>query len=234
MRQHKTRRASGAMKLLLLGSVACLAGAALFVLLRGSSGATVPLDVELKVTDEDYHPLAGVPVRLVFGTQDWQAPDAGIRIVTDQDGMARFSTPAVIARRWSFTNIGFTPFSMPFRADHLAIAAELAFVIPKRDGGETAYHWLYTARVDRLPDGDCSTDDLDKVYEAGPDGRFTRLVGRNAAGPNFDGMVDGWRLASAGYRMWDSMLDRVEGAADSKRWHLKLGLMRRPKPILPK
>ena len=50
----------------------------------------------------------------------------------------------------------------------------------------------------------------------------------------FDGMVDGWRLASAGYRMWDSMLDRVEGAADGKRWHLKLGLMRRPKPILPK
>src|SRR3984957_14911253 len=81
MRQQKRRRGGGAMKLLLLGSVACLAGAALFVLLRGSSGATVPLDVELKVTDEDYHPLAGVPVRLVFGTRDWQAPDAGIRIV---------------------------------------------------------------------------------------------------------------------------------------------------------
>src|SRR5580658_3327382 len=194
MRQHKTRGASGAMKLLLLGSVACLATAALFFLLRGSSAASVPLDVE--------------------------------RIVTDQDGMARFSTPAAIARRWSFTNIGFTPFNMPFRADHLAIAAELAFVIPTRDGGENTYHWLYTARVDRLPDGDCSTDDLDKVYEAGPDGRFTKLVGRNAAGPNFDELVDGWRLAGAGYRMWDSMLSRAEGA---KPWHLKLGLMRRPK-----
>src|SRR5580700_4244507 len=62
------------MKLLLLGSVACLATAVLFLLLRGSSAAAVPLDVELKVTDEDYHPLAGVPVRLVFGTRDWQAP----------------------------------------------------------------------------------------------------------------------------------------------------------------
>src|SRR5580658_232593 len=208
MRQHKTRGASGAMKLLLLGSVACLATAALFFLLRGSSAASVPLDVE--------------------------------RIVTDQDGMARFSTPAAIARRWSFTNIGFTPFNMPFRADHLAIAAELAFVVPTRDGGEMTYHWLYTARVDRLPDGDCSTDDLDEVYAAGPDGRFTKLVGRNAAGPNFDALVDGWRLSGAGYRMWDSMLSRVEETEDGKSsdkashttWHLKLGLMRKPKPII--
>ncbi len=40
------------------------------------------LDVELKLTDEDYRPLSGVPLRLVFGTGDWQALDAGIRIVT--------------------------------------------------------------------------------------------------------------------------------------------------------
>ena len=230
------------MKLILLASVACLAGAALFFLLRGSLGATVPLDVELKLTDKDYHPLAGVPVRLVFGTRDWRAADAGIRVVTDHDGMARFVTPGVIARRWSSTNIGFTPLRMPFRADHLAVAAELAFVIPTRDGGETAYHWLYTADIDRLPDGDCSTDDLDKVYAAGPDGRFTKLVGHNAAGPNFDGLVDGWKLASAGYRMWDSMLSRIDGAGAGEAshatphttWRLKLGLMRFPKPVLLK
>jgi len=32
------------------------------------------------------------------------------------------------------------------------------------------------------------------------------------------------------YRMWEFMLARREGAA----WHLKLGLLRRPKPVLPK
>jgi hypothetical protein len=194
--------------------------------------AAVPLDVEFKLTDSDNHPLAGVPVRLVFGSGDWRAPDAGIRIVTDQDGSARFATPAVIGRRWSFVNVGFTGFSMPFRADHIAIAAELVFVVPKRDGGEAEHRWLYTADVDRLPDGDCSTDDLDKVYASGPDGRFTKLVGANAAGPNFTGLVDGWRLDSAGYRMWDYMLTRVETAGGRTEWHLRLGLMRKPKPVL--
>jgi hypothetical protein len=214
----------------LLACGACLAVVAL-LLMRGS-GAAVPLDVELKLTDVDYHPLAGVPVRLVFGTGDWRAPDAGIRIVTEQDGTARFVTQAVIDRRWSFSNIGFTPFSMPFRADHIAIAAELVFVIPKRDGGDTEHRWLYTADVDRMPDGDCATDDLDKVYEGGSDGRFTSLVGANAAGPNFTGLVDGWRLDSAGYRMWDYMLTRVETAGGGTAWHLRLGLMRKPKPVL--
>jgi hypothetical protein len=220
------------MKLLILCSIVGLAGVALVFLLRGPS-AVVPLDVEFKLTDQDYHPLAGVPLRLVFGTNDWQAPDAGTRIVTDENGMARFMTQAVISRRWGSTNIGFTGLSMPFRGDHLAVAAELVYVLPKRDGGETTYRWLYTARIDRLPDGDCNTDDLDRVYAAGPDGRFTQLVGENAAGPNFTGLIDGWQVASAGYRMWDSMLDRPAGV-DGKAWHLKLAFMRRPKPVLPK
>ena len=197
--------------------------------MRGSRMA-VPLDVEFKLTDTDNHPLADVPVRLVFGTGDWRAPDAGIRIATDQAGAAHFTTPAAIGRRWSFVNVGFTGLSIPIRADHIAIAAELVFVVPKRDGGEEEHRWLYTADVDRLPDGDCSTNDLDKVYEAGPDGRFTRLVGANAAGPNFTGLVDGWRLDSAGYRMCDYMLTRVESAGGA--WHLRLGLMRKPKPVL--
>jgi len=208
----------------------CLAVAAL-VLMRGSRAA-VPIEVEFKLTDNDNHPLVGVPVRLVFGSGDWRAPDAGVRVVTGQDGTARFTTQALIDRRWRFYNIGFTPLSMPVRGDHIAIAAELTFVVPKRDGGDTEHRWLYTAHVDRLPDGDCSTDDLDAVYEGGPDGRFTKLVGANAAGPNFTGLVDGWKLDSAGYRMWDYMLTRVESADGGTAWHLRLGLMRKPKPVL--
>lgn len=219
------------MKPALFGCLACLAAVPFFPL-RAAAG-TVPLDVELKVTDEEYHPLAGVPVRLVFGLPDWQAPDAGIRVVSGDDGTVKFTTEAVIERRWSSSNIGFTPFRMPFRAGHLSLAAELVFTVPRRDGGDFDHHFLYTADIDRLPDGDCSTDDLDKVYEAGPDGRFSKLVGSNAAGPNFDGVIDGFRLGGAGYRMWNSML---EPAADTpsgvapKSWTLQLGLMRRPKP----
>jgi hypothetical protein len=220
------------MKLLLLGALACLAGAGLLLLWRGGAEKSVPLDVAFKLTDEAYQPLAGVPVRLVFGTPDWQAADAGIRIVTDQDGTARFTVQAVVDRRWSSSNIGFTPFSMPFRADHIAVAAELTFVMPKRDGGETVHRFLYKADINRMPDGDCNTEDLDEVYEAGPDGRFTTLIGRNAAGPNFSGLIDGWKLGGAGYRLSDFMLSRGAEATHGQdtAWHLKLAIVRKPKP----
>jgi hypothetical protein len=216
----------------LFSCLACLAIAPLMPIGALAAG-TVPLDVELKLTDEEYQPLADVPVRLVFGIREWQAADAGVRIVTGKDGTANFTTKAVVDRRWNFSNIGFTPFSVPFRADHISIAAELAFVMPKRDAEDAVHHWLYTADIDRLPDGDCSTSDLDRVYEAGPDGRFTKLVGSNASGPNFDGLVDGWKLTGAGYKLWQFMLEPKEDGAGNKSWRLKLGLMRNRKPILP-
>ncbi len=203
------------------------------VLARAAPARAVPLDVEFKLTDPDYRPLAGVPIRFVFGTGDWQAPGAGTRIVTAADGTAKFTVDAVVGRRWQFRNIGFTPFSMPIRTDHVSVAAELEFVLPKRDGPDTVHRWLYTAEIDRDGSGDCSTDDLDKVYEAGPDGRFTKLVGVNAAGPNFDVNIDGWAVSSAGYKLSDFMLEPEDTAAGEKRWRLKLAIVRRPKPSLP-
>jgi hypothetical protein len=221
------------MRILLLGALACLA-VLVFVLLRNASARTAAsLDVEFKLTDDQYQPLAGVPLRLVLGVADWQAPEAGLRIVTAPDGTARFTTQALVDRRWQFFNIGFTPLSMPVRTDHIAVAAELAFALPKRDGEDTIYHWLYTADIDRLPDGDCSTDDLDEVYEAAPDGRFTKLIGSNAAGPNFETQVDGWLLSSAGYKLWDFQLTPKEDAPAGQSWRLKLAIMRKPKAVLP-
>lgn len=190
----------------------------------------MPLDVEFKLTDRDYQPLADVPVRLVLGVADWQAPDAGKRILTAADGTATFTTDAIVDRRWQFSNVGFTFLRIPFRSDHIWVAAELEFAVPKKDGGDTVRHWLYTADIDRDSGGDCSSDDLDAVYEAGPDGRFTKLIGENAAGPNFHTLVDGWMLSSAGYRMWDFELAAPEPANGAKHWHLKLGIMRYPKP----
>lgn len=215
----------------------CLAAAAalaavLLVLFRGSSGRPVALDVELKVTDPDYKPLSGVPVRIVFGGKNWRAPDTGVRIVTAPDGTARFTTTAVVGRRWILTNIGFTPLRMPVRADHLALAMELAFVLPQKSGEDRVHQWLYTADIDRLPDGDCRSEDLDEVYDLGADGAFTRLIGSNAAGPDFNAVVDGWGLTGAGYKLWNFMLTAPGDAAAGKPWHLQLGLMRKPKPVL--
>jgi hypothetical protein len=134
----------------LYGCLACLA-ATPFVLARGAEGGTVPLDVEFKLTDREYRPLAGVPLRLVLGIEDWQAADAGVRIVTGEDGAARFTTQAVIDRRWQCTNVGFTPFSIPKRVDHISIAAELQFVVPRKEGEDTIHHWLYPRRSIAIP-----------------------------------------------------------------------------------
>jgi hypothetical protein len=220
------------MKLILLGGLVCLAVAA-FVVMRSGAARTVSLDVEFKLTDIDYHPLPGVPLRLVLGAKDWQSADVGVRIVTAADGTATLTTPALIDRRWNFSNIGFTPFSIPFRADHIAVAAELPFVLPKKGADDIVHRWLYTADIDRMPDGDCSTDDLDDVYELGTDGRFSKLVGSNAAGPNFDKLVDGWVLSSAGYQMWNFELEPDKADATGQRWHLKLAIKRMRKPVLP-
>jgi len=220
------------MRHLLHGALACLAVMPL-TLARIAPARAAPLHVDFKLTDEEYRPLSGVPVRLVFGAGDWQAPDAGTRIVTAADGTATFTIDAPVSRRWQFRNVGFTPFSWPVRTDHVSLAAELEFVLPKKDGPDTVHHWLYTAEIDRDGSGDCSTDDLDKVYEAGQDGRFTKLIGSNAAGPNFDVNIDGWALSGAGYKLSDFMLEPENTAAGEKRWHLKLAIVRRPKAVLP-
>lgn len=222
------------MRWILFGGLAAAAAlaAALLVLMRGWSARTVALDVAFTLTDHDNRPLPGVPVRVVFGGKHWQSPDAGLRIVTAADGSARFTAPAAIERRLTFVNIGFTGLSMPVRADHLPLALELAFIVPQKNGADRVHRWLYTADIDRLPDGDCTSDDLDNVYDSGADGAFTKLVGRNASGPNFDGLVDGFRLDAAGYKLSDFMLTAPAPASPGEPWHLKLGLKRMPKPVL--
>src|ERR1700733_6344633 len=107
------------MRYLLHGVLACLVVVPL-TLARITPARAVPLHVDFKLTDEHYEPLAGVPVRLVFGAADWQAPDAGTRIVTAADGTATFTVDAVVDRRWQFRNVGFTPFSWPVRTDHVS------------------------------------------------------------------------------------------------------------------
>ena len=218
-------------KIILRGALACLAATPL-VFPRAAQCGTVSLDVEFRLTDREYQPLSAVPLRLVLGVEDWQAAEAGVRLVTGEDGGARFTTQAVIDRRWRWSNIGFTPFSMPARVDHLSVAAELEFALPRKDSPDAIRRWLYTAEIYRHRDGDCSTDDLDRIYEAGPDGRFTGLLGSGATGPNFQMKIDGFILTGGGYKLWDFMLSPDETDPTGNHWHLKLALMRMPKAQL--
>ncbi len=62
---------------------------------------------------------------------------------------------------------------------------------------------------------------------------FSKLVGTNAAGPNFHALVDGWVLSGGGYQMWNFQLEPDKADATGRRWRLKLAIKRMPKPTLP-
>jgi hypothetical protein len=180
------------------------------------------LEVHFKLTDVDYHPVTGVPVRLVLGTrQDWQEPGSGNRFVTDPNGEAVFTTAATVDKRWRGQNVGFTGLSIPYRADHLAIAAEL-----EPAGAEGKYTWLYTMNV-YCKGGDCSTDDIEDVYSKDSQGRFTRKAERVNGDwkmPELRGLV----LTGAGYQSWNSLLTFDDSR---KVWKLTLAFKRSPPPV---
>jgi hypothetical protein len=188
----------------------------------------VALDVQFKLTDTDYKPLPGQPVRLVFAAgKDWQSPNAGNRFVTDTNGEAVFTTKAEFDRRWTSVPIGFTGLSKPVRADHLQIVAELEQVLPGVDAGkDLTLHRLYKMDVDVLPGGDCATSGFTEVYLPDAQGRFTSLVPRGGMTiPNSGGLV----LTGDAYQTWDHQLAPVDEA--KTHWKLKLAFKRFPPPV---
>ncbi len=189
---------------------------------------TVPLDVDFKFTDIEYKPLPGQPMRLVFGDgKDWQSPGAGNRFTTDEKGEARFTTPVIIDRRWHSQNIGFTPLSMPLRADHLQIAAELEQFLPGAvNGKDLTLHLLCKMDIDRLPGDDCATSDFTSIYLPGAQGRFTKEIPpKGFTIPDSGGLV----LSGISYQTWDHMLEPVDEA--KTHWKLKLAFKRYPPPV---
>ena len=188
---------------------------------------TVPLEVDFQLTDLEYKPLAGQPVRLIFGEgQDWQAPNVGYRVITAEDGKAHFTANVALERRWRWVNVGFTPFSVPRRTDHLQIAAELEQVIPSAPGGkDIALHVLYRMDVDRFSEGSCSTHGFVGMYTPDGAGRFTNPVPPTGLTvPNSGGMV----LRGEGYTPWDYMLEPADRAGE---WKIKLAFKRYPAPV---
>jgi hypothetical protein len=209
---------------------------AFFILSACGQGSTpVNIHVQFKLIDDDNKPIAGVPLRFVIGVPNWnadgwRAPDAGVRIVTDKDGAAHFTTEGVVDRTWMWVNLGFTPFSWPVRVDHAGVGFEIERVLPTKGGPDSTHHWFYTAEIYRQANGDSSTYDLDRVYETGPDGRFTRLLAKGVSSPQSVIAVDGLMLRGSGYNLADFALAPVGDG--TKEWTLTLALKQHPKPVL--
>jgi hypothetical protein len=135
----------------------------------------VTIDVLLTVRDADRSPAAGVPVRLVLGAPDnWQAPDAGHRRVTADDGTCQLLETFSLGdrRRKMPTNFLSSLLASTERTRHLQLAIETEWA---------GRPWLTVIDVDRFASGASVRLGPLRVYGRAANGRFTDDV------PHIDG-----------------------------------------------
>jgi hypothetical protein len=183
----------------------------------------VTLDVTFTLTDLAYKPIAGVPVRLVFGSDaEWQGTTAGQTFTTDANGTHRLSASVVLEKRWrkAPTNFVGSLVSRPQLTENLMIGAELPYM---------TYQWLYTVEVARFPAGDVMLDGF-SVYTPDAQGRFTRRAREDSSGwkmADLDGLI----LTGPGHVPWDYMLEPDPADPTHKRWRLKIAFKQSPPPV---
>ena len=176
------------------------------------------IDVHFKLTDAEYAPLAGVPVRVALGS-GWRDPDAGKRFVTDSSGESVFAAATDVDRRWRRlpTNFVDSLFSVPKRTEHLAVATQLEFMDRP---------CLYVLDIHRFPHGGDVLLDRFSCYTADPGGRFTRQVRQDRNGDWHMRELGGLLLTSVGHKPSNYLLEPAPGG-----WSLQLAFMRFPPPI---
>jgi hypothetical protein len=200
-----------------------------------ASAQVTPIDVQFKLVamkdnyDAEPAPLAGVSARLVLGdAAGWQEPDAGHRFVTDAKGEARFTVEAAPDARIRSRNIGFTPFSLPSRTEHLKIGIELEHrVIPEKGGPARTFRWLLTMDLDCFRNGECRTVGFTGIHTPDAQGRFTIALVREPS-------AEAWKVPALGgqvirgmsYQAADFMLSANE--QDPKRRTLSFAVKRLP------
>jgi hypothetical protein len=178
-------------------------------------------------------PLPGAIVRPVLGAgPDWQNPTAGRKFVTDDKGEAHFTMDGLIDMRWRSRNVGFTPFSIPVRSEHMQIATELEHKLPAEKEGEyKTFRWVLTMDLDCFKEGTCSTSGLMGIYTPDSQGRFTKALARQ-------GGNEAWKVPELNdkviwgmnYQVADFLM--TTDPADQKKRNLQLAFKRMPPAIL--
>lgn len=165
-----------------------------------------PIDIEIRIVDENGAPRAGLPVRVVVGSEaSARAPGAGATVTTDADGKVRRQVDAsVVERKISLDN----PL-VKHESRYLAVAVELDLV------GSRALYWT---DLDYFRSG---TLGQMVAYVAGPDGIFDDMLvfhpDRHAW--SFPGETEGMMLTSIGADLKLFSLDQTD---DGKGWIVRL------------
>jgi hypothetical protein len=106
---------------------------ALFIAVLASPAARADtIDLAIRIVDEKGAPHAGMPVRVVFGTEpDSRSTNAGARLTTDAAGQVSRLLEAPVERRWATGD-----FVIPRRLDTLFVGIELDLV------GRRTLYWV--------------------------------------------------------------------------------------------
>jgi len=208
---------------LILASLSAACAAPVPAVARAETPPSAPIDVQFKLTDLDYKPIAGVPVRVAFGPDAaWQSPDAGTRFTTDAAGQFRFTASAEIDEQPKKmpTNFADSLTSRPQPTDHLRVAVELPYM---------TFRWAYVVDLWRFRNGGDVMNEGVSVYTPDDRGRFTREAKR-VDGGWLMADLKGLALTTPGHEPWDYFL---EPRADPKSpgWSLRLAFKRSPPPV---
>lgn len=205
--------------------------AALLAPLLGAGAQSATVAVDFRLTElESSTPVAGAEVLLLLGDAAVaRQAAAGQRFVTDGEGRARLTLPAVqIERRWISVPLAQTGISLPRRVDHLPVAVVLDQALPQADGRVLHQPWLHRLDIDCLDADTCSTSDITAAWAPDAGGDWARPVHYGQPSPQLP-ELGGLVLSTPAYRCADFLLTPL--SADRSRWSLRLWLQRRPLPV---
>lgn len=98
----------------------------------GSTARADTIELSVRILDEAGGPHAGMPVRVVFGTEpNARRADAGSRLTTDAEGRVSRTIEAVVERRWASGD-----YLIPRRLETVFVSIELDLV------GRRILYWV--------------------------------------------------------------------------------------------
>jgi hypothetical protein len=182
------------------------------------------LDVQVTVLEPDKTPAAGVPVRLVLGSElTWQAAEEGERVVTAPDGTCRLeSRVALDERRHKLpTNFFSSLMATRARTRHVQVAVELEYADRP---------WLTAINIDHFENGTSTQLEPMRVFGRAANGRFTDDI------PLRDGtrqarLPKGVVMPVPGFDLSGVTLDPDASVPGDARWTLRMILTRWPAPV---
>ncbi len=183
----------------------------------------VQLDVHVAMLAPDKTPAAGVPVRVVVGSAlTWQAADAGVCLVSGDDGTCAWQTSVQLDdhRHKLPTNFFTGLMASRERTRHVQVAIELEYA---------GRPWLTAIDIDRFENGTSVQLEPMRVFGRAANGRFTddiplREGNRHARLPK--GVV----TPVPGFDLSSVTLDPDPGVPSGSHWELRLTLTRWPPP----